>query len=924
MKNLRKDNRITFGETKTKVCLLLSFFLPVLILLVIAFRFKIYPFSSDCVITEPLQKTYLPVITELRRKIFSGESLFYSWNVGGGSNFWGWIGAYASSPFVLLYLLFPADRIAEATQIIFALKAATAALCLFILFWKKENVVSPVSVGLSVAYGLSAYVLTYSQEPWILDTVILLPLLILTLWYLILGKRKWLFTLVCALTGISCCHSGIYMLLFVVIMFPLLYIEARHDGIKLAKLPDIIKDFFIFLCLGLGLSAFVWYPSLQALWKTAPGNEVVHFASDAKVELKAWDFLERLAFVPSLVFPSDASQLPSVYCGVFTAVLVLLYACSGKIRFSEKLYGFCTLAFIYITMCFRLFQFVIHGLHFPITGQYPQAILFTFLLMYMAGRLLSRGDFLENRKHLWFAAFAAIAFMVFRATISKSYSYASYVSYMAIGLLIIYFAVTLRIHNGPKNEKTIWMSILAVTIVLEAGLAFYQPIKEKYYHKTYEISNEISDSSVSRTVTDGFGIDPAELSKPIEKVYKLDKSILYQKPDEEEKSFALQKKEISPKGTRFYIEDTIWNNYGLLYGVPSLNSESFMTSMRYSEVLAKLGINTSGDGKSISISSGTMITDVFFQQRNIDVRRFSPEEQQELAAIFANGFFVTTENINEDLFVDNSPFVVQNNLANQLSSVKPFSEMKMEVAEMSNIKQNDDGTFQVKKSGERTKLILESEDFISDPNIPIYLYCNCKQKTSIEVKLLDIDGNLRFQNSFNSASGSCLKLDTKNARDRRLHIEITISNPEKASFGFYAVSADREKLNWYQTVTRDSAWQISELRDGYAAGTVNAKSSGHVVWSIPADEGWTATIDGEKTQTFAAYKAFLGIHIPPGTHEITIRFTPDGFRTGVFATIGSVILLIFLSVSDILPKKEKKKKDEPDKEQITEEKENEV
>ena len=239
MKNLRKDNRITFSETRTKVCLLLSFFLPVLILLVIAFKFKIYPFSSDCVITEPMQKTYLPVISELRRKIFAGESLFYSWNVGGGSNFWAWIGAYAASPFALLYLLFPADRIAEATQIIFALKAAVAALCLFVLFWKKENVVSPVSVGLSVAYGLSAYVLTYSQEPWILDTVILLPLLILTLWNLILGKRKWMFTLMCALAGITCCHAGVYMLLFVIIMFPLLYIEARHEELKLAKLSDI-------------------------------------------------------------------------------------------------------------------------------------------------------------------------------------------------------------------------------------------------------------------------------------------------------------------------------------------------------------------------------------------------------------------------------------------------------------------------------------------------------------------------------------------------------------------------------------------------------------------------------------------------------------------------------------------------------------
>ena len=919
MKNLRKDNRITFSETRTKVCLLLSFFLPVLILLVIAFKFKIYPFSSDCVITEPMQKTYLPVISELRRKIFAGESLFYSWNVGGGSNFWAWIGAYAASPFALLYLLFPADRIAEATQIIFALKAAVAALCLFVLFWKKENVVSPVSVGLSVAYGLSAYVLTYSQEPWILDTVILLPLLILTLWNLILGKRKWMFTLMCALAGITCCHAGVYMLLFVIIMFPLLYIEARHEELKLAKLSDIIKDFFIFLCLGLGLSAFVWYPSLQALWKTAPGNEVIHIASDAKVELKSWDFLERLAFAPSLVFPSDASQLPSIYCGIFPIVLVILYACSGKIRFSEKLYGFCTLAFIYLTMCFRLFQFVIHGLHFPITGQYPQAILFTFLIMYMAGRLLSRGSFMEDRNHLWLAAALVLAFMAFRATISKSYSYASFGSYMAVAFLIIYFATTFRIHTGPKKEKTIWMSLLAVSMVIEAGLAFYRPVKEKYYHKTYVYE----DASVSRAATEGFGINPAETGKTQKDVYKLDKTILYKKPDSEEQTFASEKKEISPKGTRFYIEDPTWENYGLVYGVPSLNSESFMTSMRFSEVLRNLGINSSSDGKNILLSRGTLVTDTFFQLRKLDSRRFSAEEQQELAAIATNGFFVTTENINEDLFVNDSPFEAQNNLANQLASVKPFSEVKMEVVEMKNIKQ-EDGAFRAVKTGERAKIVLESEDYISDPNIPIYIYCSCEQKTTIETKLLDIDGNLRFQNSFNSASGSCLKLDMKNSKDRRLHIEITVSNPEKKKFFFFAAREDREKMNWFQTVTRESGWKMTELGDGYAKGTIDTLSSGHVVWSVPADDGWTVTIDGQKTRTFSAYKAFLGIHIPAGTHEITIRYTPAGYRTGVFVTCGSVLLMVFLSVTFIIPKKSRKKKEDPEEKKESGEKETEV
>lgn len=919
MKNLRKDNRITFSETRTKICLLLSFFLPVLILLAIAFKFKIFPFSSDCVITEPLQKTYLPVVSELRRKILEGESLFYSWNVGGGSNFWAWIGAYASSPFVLLYLLFPADRIAEATQVIFALKAATAALCLFILLWKKENVVSPVSVGLSVAYGLSAYVLTYSQEPWILDTVILLPILILTLWNLILGKRKWMFTLACALTGITCCHAGVYMLLFVIIMFPLLYIEARHENIKVEKLSDIIKDFFIFLCLGLGLSAFVWYPSLQALWKTVPGNEMIHIASDAKVELKTWDFLERLAFAPSLVFPSDASQFPSIYCGIFPAVLVILYASSKKIRFSEKLYGFCTLAFIYITMCFRLFQFVIHGLHFPITGQFPQAILFTFLIMYMAGRLLSRGSFMEERSHLWIAASLVIAFMVFRATISKTYSYASYNTYMAIALLIVYFATTVRIHTGPKNEKNVWMNLLAVAMILEAGLAFYRPIKEKYYHKSYVYE----DTGVSRAAAEGFSIKPGETGKTQKAVYKLDKVILYEKPDKEEQVFALEKKEISPKGTRFYIEDPLWENYGLLYGVPSLNSDSFMTPERYSEVLHMLGINRSSDGKSILLSKGTTVTDTFFQLRKLDAKRFSVEEQQELASIGTNGFFVTTENINEDLFVSNSPFEVQNNLANQLASVKPFSEVKMEVVEMKNLTQVDNA-FSVVKAGERTKLILESEDFISDPNIPIYLYCSCEQKTTIEAKLLDIDGNLRFQNSFNSASGACLKLDMKGSQDRRIHLEIAISNPEKAKFHVFVVREDREKMNWFQTVTRDGGWKISEIGDGYAKGTIDTLSSGHVVWSIPADDGWTATIDGQKTRTYAAYKTFLGIHVPAGSHEITIRFTPDGYRTGVFATIGSAILMVFLSISFVLPKKNKKKKDDPDEIKETGEKETEA
>ncbi|MBR4818654.1 MAG: YfhO family protein, partial [Clostridiales bacterium] len=284
MSGFRNDSLISFKEKRTKLCLLASFFLPIVVLLVVAYKFKLYPFSSDCLITESMQGTYLPVVAELRRKLFNHESLFYTWNVGGGANFWAWICAYDMSPFTLVYLLFPASKIAQATQIIFVLKAATASLCLFLMLWKKENVVSPIAVGLSTAYGLCAYVLTYSQQPWMLDTVILLPLLILTLHQLIIGKRNWAFAVICALTGITCCQAGIYMMFFVLGIFPLLYLQARFDGYELPKLSEIIKYFFIYTCIGVALSAIVWIPYIRALWETVPGNQTLDIIEDLKAD----------------------------------------------------------------------------------------------------------------------------------------------------------------------------------------------------------------------------------------------------------------------------------------------------------------------------------------------------------------------------------------------------------------------------------------------------------------------------------------------------------------------------------------------------------------------------------------------------------------------------------------------------------------
>ena len=298
--------------------------------------------------------------------------------------------------------------------------------------------------------------------------------------------------------------------------------------------------------------------------------------------------------------------------------------------------------------------------------------------------------------------------------------------------------------------------------------------------------------------------------------------------------------------------------------------------------------------------------------------RFSLEEIDEITSVHTNGFFVSTENVFEDLFVSESPFDAQNKLAYQLASVKPLTELKMEVEETENIAFEDDGYYRAEKTGQRLEITLTSEEFLTDPNIPIYLYCTSEQRSNIEVYLLDIDGIRHPLDSSDYSSGSILKLDTENMRDRRLQIRITIANPDKARFKIFTVIEDREKMKWFKTTTKDGAWNISEFREGYASGTINAPYSGHVVWSIPADSGWSATIDGKKTETFAAYKSFLGIHVPAGEHEITIKYTPEGFVLGAFASGAAVFMLMGLTIGYFLPKKDKKQKETKPEEKETE------
>ena len=85
----------------------LAFFVPAFIMLILFIIRGIYPFGDRSFLFSDMYHQYMPFLSEFVHKIKAGEGLFYSYNVGIGSNFLALYVYYLASPFNWLVFLLP-------------------------------------------------------------------------------------------------------------------------------------------------------------------------------------------------------------------------------------------------------------------------------------------------------------------------------------------------------------------------------------------------------------------------------------------------------------------------------------------------------------------------------------------------------------------------------------------------------------------------------------------------------------------------------------------------------------------------------------------------------------------------------------------------------------------------------------------------
>jgi uncharacterized membrane protein YfhO len=61
--------------------------------------------------------------------------------------------------------------------------------------------------------------------------------------------------------------------------------------------------------------------------------------------------------------------------------------------------------------------------------------------------------------------------------------------------------------------------------------------------------------------------------------------------------------------------------------------------------------------------------------------------------------------------------------------------------------------------------------------------------------------------------------------------------------------------------------------------------------------GWSATIDGEPVSLWRTLGIYMGLLLPPGQHQVQLRYQEPGLRTGLLLAAGWLGVMLFASVA---------------------------
>ncbi|NKZ19992.1 YfhO family protein [Streptococcus ovuberis] len=844
--------------------------LPIVVMTATFWKVGLYPFGEKTLMSGDYTFQYIPLYRALGHLFKSGDigALYWSWHKGLGgvmSPVWGF---NSLSPLSLIIGLVPARYLNLAIFGITLLRNALASLTFYYFLHKRYQVDQHRLLGLaiSVSYGLNGFFLANQVNPNFLDNLILLPLLLVGVEKILDGQKSFKYVLVLASMFVIQFYTAFMASVFVV-FYAIFYTFAKSQKIQ-RSLQQIVR-LALYSLLGLALSSVWLLPVFYALLETkvAGATPVPWNVQFVYQPLKLF-----LKFFPGAVSGEewgDSHSLPNIYIGLLGLVGLSQFFFAKHLPSRQKMWT----AGVLITLVLAFSNYAPirfwHMLQMPVGFYYRNAFVLSFfflLLAYLALRSVHSWTYLEL---IGTGTVLTIAISVAIGTRS-SWKYPLVTNeqlFFSVVLLILILGCLLT----PKGRSLGVVLILGLTLLdlgVNAGI------------------------STARTLW----LIPKNI---LENEAKVEKNYRQLAIDQT----GLTRLEKSELGT--WNDSLVYNYYGVNH---------FTSSVEYAtlEFLGKLGLQSS---TAISVyTGGTPLTDALLNLNQfietghweINTRKFNPVYFQEVKKVnqwilFKNPNYLGlgysgSAKLMKFQLKDENPIENQNTLytgifGDERPIIEPITAGYLSLTlDNMDVDPAYGGRMMKRLSPDKPAVIRMS--FTPQDNRSYYLYAPHIKNYDMGTFTASLNGeNYKMFDRFRHPQIWGIASAAKGETQR---IEFTLDNDDPidlADLGVY--SFDDERFQTAVASSTVSKWRPVEVSSTRLAGPVTqVEGNDYLYTSIPYNKGWKVKVDGQLVKAEKAFGAMLAFKLKPGVHQLSITYSPPGFKLGLFLTSASVLMIL--------------------------------
>lgn len=844
----QKGNRKLRWNTY-QIAQILSFFLPVAIMLIGFAVIGIYPFGERSFLSTDMYHQYMPFFSEFMRAIQSGEGVSYTWNVGIGTNFLALYVYYLASPFHWLGLLSPEAHYMEFLTYLVVMKIGLCGLTSFIYLNNRgkrlqnnsdesfSGVVRAEWAALffSLFYALSGFLAAYNWNIMWLDCVILLPLIVMGLERLVREGRPGLYCITLGLSIFTNYYISIMICIFLVLYFIYLYLSEGHPmpagkndrGTGIVAHVKPIGQFALYSLLAGGMAAVLLIPEVCAIVVTDFGKS--EFPAEAESYFSVLDMLARHCVTVSVEKGLD--HWPNIYCGAAVFLMVPLYAMSERIP-ARKRFGMLALAgLMLLSFSTNTLNFIWHGFNYPDSLPARQSFIYILLVLTMCYDACIHLDKSspERKERVVRVYLGTVVAMLFVEKFAEHEDILPGVEWLTL-LFITIYAVALYmgyIHHSAKWRKSLAFAVLAA-ILVETGVN----------------TCHTSIANVSRS---------AYLQ------YQEDYKLLYEWTREQEDGFYRLEK---------FTRKT--KNDGTLAGYPTASVFSSTLNSAVKDMYQRLGMRYSKvyysyDGAT-AFSSALLNVEYLFAE--------TQEYENSLYTICNSSDGLTLYQVENTL-----PFGYVAPTGYDLPQGYEDSGLRLQNQMIHDL--GIDGQLFVKCDRDASG----DDVSFSVPEDGVYYGIVTASGTSKIKKVGGGKGEIQYSDLKKGCiiylgsldKGSLVSLVNNDEEDTSKNIAVDVYRMDEQVLQ-EALSILSE--NHLEQVVYDST-SIS--------GQLLLDKAGRLILSVPYEKGWTVTLNGEEVEPVRFGGSLMAFDLEAGEYELQMQYVPYGSGVGIAVSVVSVI-----------------------------------